>query len=70
MCNILIFITSQPLKVVQVFFSPMASGWAGAWQEKISCLGCISESVIYRNCKLGEILVRGIGVQCHGVTLN
>ena len=36
--------TPQPLRAVEVLFSPMVSGWAGERQEKV-CPGCISETV-------------------------
>ena len=38
------------------------------WWEKV-CPGCISETVRCRKLILGRHCLRGVGVQCHGVTL-
>ena len=36
--NVNVTFTPQPLRAVRVLFSPMVSGWAGGWREKV-CLG-------------------------------
>ena len=38
------------------------------WRREQVCPGCISEKIKCRKLILGT-LVRGVGVQCHGVTL-
>ena len=53
-------------RAVRVLFSPKVFGLVGGLREKV-CLGCISETVRCR--KLVGTLVRGVGVQRHGVTL-
>ena len=45
--------TPQPLRAVEVLFSPMVSGWAGGRRE-IVCPGCISETVRCRKLILGR----------------
>ena len=45
--------TPQPLRAVGVLFSPMVSGWAGGWREKVY-LGCISKTVRFRKLILGR----------------
>ena len=51
--NPLVIFIPQPLRAVGVLFSPMVSGWAGGWREKV-CLGCISETVSCRKLILGR----------------
>ena len=46
----------QPFRALLVFFSTMASGWAGGLRDKV-CPGCISETA---RCKI-LILGRDIG---------
>ena len=46
-------VTPQPLRAVGVLFSPMVSGWAGGWREKV-CPGCISDTVRCRKLILGR----------------
>ena len=53
----------QPLKAMQVLFSPMASPWAG---EK--SLGCISETM--RLLGVFGTSVRDVGVQHHSLTIG
>ena len=48
-----VIVTPQPLRAVGVLFSPMVSGWAGGWREKV-CPGCISETVRCRKLILGR----------------
>ena len=50
--KILEFFYPQPLRAVGVLFSPMVSGWASGWREKV-CSGCISETVRCRKLILG-----------------
>ena len=56
-----IVFTPQPLRAVRVLFSPMVSGWAGGWWEKV-CPGCISETVRCRKLILGRDI--GLGCRC------
>ena len=53
--------SDQPFFTVGVLFSPMVSGWAGAWavgrsggREKVCCPGCILETVRCRKLILGR----------------
>ena len=43
-----VFPTPQPLRAVQVLFSPMASGWWSSGQWDKACLGCFSERVRFK----------------------
>ena len=47
------FLSPQPLRADKVLFSPIVSGWAGGWQEKV-CLGCISETARCRKLILAR----------------
>ena len=57
--------TPQPLRAVQVLFSPVVSGLVVGK----ACLGCISETLRCKMLILGGIFLGGVGVQCHGVTM-
>ena len=50
---ILAIFTPQPLRAVWVLFSPLVSGWAGGWREKVFP-GSISETIRCRKLILGR----------------
>ena len=59
--------TPQPLRAVEVLFSPMVSGWAGGrvvgrsgGRREIVCPGCISETVRCRKFILGRDIGWGV----------
>ena len=45
-------------------------GVGGGGRQGKVCLGCISETIRCRKLILGRDIAWGVGVQCHGVTLN
>ena len=57
------------LKGYAGIFSPMVSKCMGGRWEK-ACPGCISETVMHKMLTFGrDICWRGLGVQCHDMTL-